>query len=489
MKGKNNILGALLVLVMAALGGCSRSLTDVSSGDLERAREVSSFQPLQPERWELSNGLTVLYLKDDELPIVTGKLFIRGGSLWAPEFPTGSVSAMGEQMRQGGAGKYSADQLDVELEKLAASVTSSMSTEFGSVGFAALSSDLDKVFPIFADVVLHPRFEEGRLLLWKGQSIESIRRRKEDPATVASVAFQQIVYGPTPYGKVAVERDVVAISQQGLRDLHQKFIRPDGAILVVTGRVDRQQVEQLVQKYFGSWRQRGSRLPAAPPVNYQPKPGVYFITLPFSQASVKLGQLGLPRLTPDYPQIDIFNEVFGASGFGSRLMARVRTDLGLSYGIYGGISPAVVKGTNYVFLQTKAESVYPAIEESVAVLTGLQTAPPGQDEVREKKSAIRNSFVFKFDSPSEIAGRQASLELLDYPSDYDETYLPKIEAVEPAEVSAVARSRWDPSQFVIVVVGNEKAYESLTEAMKSGSGPLGSFELHKRGFDSAILGQ
>jgi zinc protease len=259
--------------------------------------------------------------------------------------------------------------------------------------------------------------------------------------------------------------------------------------LVVTGRIDRKHVEEAVQRHFGSWRARGTALPPPPADSYTPKPGVYFVTLPFSQATVHMGQIGIPRLTPDYPQIDIFNEVFGSSGFGSRLMARVRTELGLSYGIYGAISPAVVKGTNYIFVQTKAESVAPAIEASLGVLEGLQDAPPTEQEVQEKKAAIRNSFVFNFDSPEEIAGRQARLELLKYPSDYDQTYLPKIEAVTPQEVSEVARKRWDPSQFVVVVVGSEKAYQSLAQQMKEEGSPLKVFDLKKLGFESALVGR
>lgn len=485
---KRTIFSLVVCAALAHVAGCA-SLGGASLSDPERAAEVASFKPVQPERWTLSNGLTVLYLQDDELPLVSGKLFIRGGSLWATDVPTGSVSAMGDQMRQGGAGQLSADALDMEIEELAAGITSTMSQEFGAVAFASLASDFDRVFSIFSDVVLRPRFEPERLALWKGQSLESIRRRKDDPSTVASVSFLQLIYGDTPYGRVAVERDVAAISRAGLQGLHQRLVRPDGAILVVTGRIDRKHVEEAVQRHFGSWRARGTALPPPPADNYTPKPGVYFVTLPFSQATVHMGQIGIPRLTPDYPQIDIFNEVFGSSGFGSRLMARVRTELGLSYGIYGAISPAVVKGTNYIFVQTKAESVAPAIEASLGVLEGLQDAPPTEQEVQEKKAAIRNSFVFNFDSPEEIAGRQARLELLKYPSDYDQTYLPKIEAVTPQEVSEVARKRWDPSQFVVVVVGSEKAYQSLAQQMKEEGSPLRAFDLKKLGFESALVGR
>jgi predicted Zn-dependent peptidase len=477
----------LITLVLVGSIGCSLGTGSTDREALSRADEVARFKPIQPEEWRLENGLRVVYLKDDELPLVKGRLFIRGGSLWGPASPVGAMGAMGDQMRQGGAGSRSADMLDQELEELAATVSSSFSTEFGGVSFSSLASDLDKVFPIFADVTLRPRFEGDRLALWKGQSLESIRRRKEDPSTVASIAFTQLLYGDSPYGRVSVDRDLRSISRELIVSLHQKFVKPDGGLLVVTGRIERPAVEKLVQEHFGDWKPRGELLPAAPAITLEPKPGIYFIELPFSQASVQMGHLGVPRLTPDYPAIDMFNEVFGTSGFGSRLMQRVRTELGLTYGVYGGISPAVVKGVNYVFLQTKADSVAPAIQESIGVLSKMQTAPPTDEEMEEKRTAIQNSFVLNFDSIDDIAVRNARLKLLDYPADYDQTYLAKVEGVTPASVQEVAQNRWDPSKFVIVVVGNETAYQRLERAMADKNNPLKHLALHKLRFETAIV--
>ena len=484
---RTRIVTALLSLALVTSSGCSLGGLSTDRAALSRAEEVAQFKPIQPEEWQLENGLRVVYLKDDELPLVKGRLFIRGGSLWGPDAPVGAVSAMGDQMRQGGAGSRSADTLDQELEELAATVSSSFSTEFGGVSFSSLASDLDKVFPIFADVALRPRFEGDRLALWKGQSLESIRRRKEDPSTVASIAFTQLLYGDSPYGRVSVERDVQSISRDLLVSLHQKFVKPDGGLLVVTGRVDRAVVERLVEQNFGAWKARGELLPPAPPVNHEPKPGVYFVELPFSQAAVQMGHLGVPRLTPDYPAIDMFNEVFGTSGFGSRLMQKVRTELGLTYGVYGGIAPAVVKGVNYVFLQTKADSVAPAIQESIGVLSQLQAAPPTEEEMEEKKTAIQNSFVLNFDSIDDIAVRNARLKLLEYPADYDQTYLTKVAGVTPNGVQEVAQNRWDSKKFVIVVVGNETAYQRLERAMADKNGLLSALTLRKLRFESAIV--
>jgi zinc protease len=201
---------------------------------------------------------------------------------------------------------------------------------------------------------------------------------------------------------------------------------------------------------------------------------------------VKAGHLGVPRLTPDYPAIDLFNEVFGSGGFGSRLMKRVRTELGLSYGIYGGIAPAVVQGTNYIFLQTKAESTGLALDEAIGVLEKLQRDAPAQEELSEKRLAIENSYVFNFASVGDIAGRLARQELLGYPSDYDATYLAKVAAVTPADISKVAVERWKPNKLVAVIVGNDAAYAALERERSKPNSRLGSVAIKKLEFREAL---
>jgi zinc protease len=475
--------------VVSVLTGCTAIQNTIAPPVMTHEAEVLNFKPPVPERWSLSNGLRVIYLKDDELPVVRGSLLLKGGALWAEQYPPGTTSAMGELMRSGGAGRYGSDALDRELEKLAASVSSSFSKEFGSISFSCLSSDIERVISIFASVVRKPHFESQKLALWKSQALEGIRRRVEDPTTVASVAFTELVYGDSAYGKITRSTDISRISRQNISQLYRYLVRPDEAILVVTGAVDKEEIARLIQQEFGSWVARGSKLPPPPPVKGSTEAGIYFIELPFKQASVEVGHQGVGRFTEDYPAIDVFNEAFGSGGFGSRLMQRVRTELGLSYGIYGAIAPGVVRGINYLFLQTKGDSVGPAIRESIEVLKSLQAEPLSPRELSEKKSAIEQSYVFNFSSSDAIAGRGAQQELLHYPERYDETYLPAIEAVTADDVLRVAKQRWQIEEFLVVVVGNAQARASLEKEVLKEDSPIFEKNIIELRFDESIVRQ
>lgn len=469
----------IVVIATVLCSACAPVLPRQQSADELR---VSSFRATTPQRWTLPNGLTVMFLQDDELPLVSGTLYLRGGALWEPQQSVGLAGALGELLREGGAGGRSADELDETLEKLSASVTSSISPEFGTVSFGCLAPDFETVFGIAADVLLRPRFESGRVELWRAQALESIRRRPDDPWNIASIGFTQLLYGSSRYGRITVSEDVRAVTAPMLRALHSDLIRPDGAILVVTGAAERSQVEALTRKYLQDWKPRGAELGKLPPVDFTPSPGVYFVPQPISQSSVYIGQLGVPRLTSDYASIDGFNQIFGSGLFSSRLVKKVRAELGLAYSIGGGIAPGPVKGRNYIAFQTKGASAGEAVNHALLELRRLQDEPVSESELTEMQRSISNSFIFKFESAEKAITRRASQELLGYPINYDDTYLAKIKALRPADIQGVARRRWDLSQLVVIVVGDETAYSAVEEMLKDPNAVLAGAKLSRLEF-------
>lgn len=474
------------LLLTASISGCARqSLSKLSN--LPNAQISSSgYQPIQPVVWNLSNGLTILFLEDNELPLIQGSLYVKGGSLWESPEKIGSTVAMGSQLREGGAGDLEPAELDVALDRLSSNITASFSGEIGQLSFACLDSDFQKVFDIFADVTLRPRFASERLNLWKGQQLEAIKRRVEDGDTVAQIAFNQLLYGDHPLGRIIVDGDIKKLTRSDLLASYQKLVRPNNSILAISGRISESKLREEVERRFALWQPSTEDLADLPAVVTNNKPAIYFIELPFSQSTILMGHLGVPRLTPDYAAIDLFNNIFGASGFGTRLMGRIRTELGLAYGVYGVISPGIVQGKNLIMLQTKSESAAQAIIESISELKKIQTQEVEYSELNESQISILNSFIFKFDSIEKSLQRQAMLRILNYPLDYDTTYSNIIAGLSAADVKQVARQRWDISKFVVVVVGDKTSYTAIQSARNQPNSVLSDLDLIKVRFDQKL---
>jgi len=443
------------------------------------------FSPPQAKSFSLSNGLKVYLLEDHELPLVSGALYIPGGSLWEKATEKGSTSAMGYMLRHGGAGARDPKTLDRDLEKLAATVSSSFGSEYGVISFSCLSADLEAVSNIFADVILKPRFDTARLDLLKLKSLEEIKRRRDDPVSVASLSFRQLLFGSSPYGLPVVSEEIRRINRKILIERYKTLVNPNRAIMAVTGNVDEEQLKTLLEEKLEPWASTDDKALSPPEAPKEGRQGIFFIELPFQQATVFMGELGQPRFTRDWFDILVFNEVFGEGGrFGSRLFQNVRSEKGLAYTIQGSVNPSIGRGVNSIIFQTKSESSAEAMIAAINVLKKMQSENVTSQELNEAKHSLINSFVFKFDTSNDIVQRKAGQELLGFPIDYDRTFLSRIKDVNTEALSQVARERWHPDLFTIVVVGDKRAYESISSLLK---GPLNGYNMKRISFGEALL--
>lgn len=478
---------SMFLVIAAAIACTGCAFSGVSSKTPSEQRLITeAFVPPKHDEWTMPNGLTVMYLHDAELPLVEGTLMLKGGSWWEHDEELGTVTAMGQLMRRGGAGNLSGDDLDRTLEMLAAGIGSSFGGENGEVSFHCFKEDAAIVMRHFADVIMRPRFELKHIDLWKAQEIDGIKRRVDDGEEVATISFLDVLYGESPYGRVKTSADVRKVSRNGLLRAHRRFVRPDEAILVITGDIPRAQVESLVRENLGSWQKRGAKLPPPPPINTEPDAAIIFVELPFSQANVLMGHLGVPRLTPDFTGIAGFNHILSDAGFGSKLVKRIRTELGYAYDTHGSISAGLVKGVTYVQVQTKAESTGEAIVEALSLVGSMKDDLVSDKELADMKASKENSFVFNIDMPEKIVARTARQRLLKFPSDYDSRLLNGLRSLSKDDILQVARARWNLGKLLVVVVGSKSAYNSLTKTLDSQPGYLKDLPLIRASFGEKL---
>ena len=439
-----------------------------------------------PERWTLANGLTVMFLKDDELPIISGTLLLHGGRLWESSAEIGASTVMGGLLRSGGAGGYSPQALDRTLEALSASIGSSFSVENGSISFFALKQDIAKVFELFGHVVRRPRFDRERFELSKLAIIDSIKKRREEPDLVTHIAATQLVYENLPYGQVMTSDGIARLQISNIKAVYKRFVQPRDAILTISGSIDRAEVERLVEREFGDWRSEASALKPLAEITTAPRARVVFISLPLTQASVQLVQLGVPRHAPDAVAIDLSNHIL-SSGFGSRLVQKIRTELGLAYVVGGGVASGAGRGMTSISLQTKTESTGQALAAVFNLIDQMRLIQPTALEIDQNVRSVAASFIFLFESPAEIVSRRASQEFFGYPDDYDKTYLAKLRALTPQAVRAVAEQHMRAEDFLVIVAGDETAYASLEAALPQLPSSLRIKGIERLKFNEVIL--
>jgi zinc protease len=171
-----------------------------------------------------------------------------------------------------------------------------------------------------------------------------------------------------------------------------------------------------------------------------------------------MGLLGGTLRDPDYPALEVAVNILG-SGFTSRLMSRIRTQMGLAYSIGAGWAAAYDHpGTFRIVGSTKSASTTDALLAARAEVEKMRAGEVTEQELRTAKDAVLNSFVFFFDSPAKTLNRVMNYEYFGYPKDFLLEYQKKVAAVTRADVLRVFQRHIDPANLSIVAVGNPKDF-------------------------------
>ena len=279
-----------------------------------------------PAQFTLSNGMRVFLLEDHELPLIQGLALIHTGNLFDPPDKRGLSQVMADVMRSGGTSSKTGDQIDEQLEDLAASVESSMDESFASMSFSALAESAGTVMQTFKDVMTAPEFRQDKLDLELSQLRSAIARRNDDAGAIPDRELLSIVYGrDTSYGWEIEYEHLARIHREDLIEFYHRYYFPKNIVLAMYGDFSTPEMKDRLEKLFGDWKVEQPPVPAFPPVTAKPAPGIYLAEKPdVTQTFFALGDLGGTLRDKDYPALQVAADILGR-GFSSRLVEQIRT--------------------------------------------------------------------------------------------------------------------------------------------------------------------
>jgi zinc protease len=414
----------------------------------------------EPTTFTLANGMRVFLLEDHELPLVHGLALIRTGNLFDPPDKKGLSEFTAEVLRSGGTKSKTGDQIDEELENIAASVEAGMDETSGSMSFSALKENADTVLGVFKDVMTAPEFREDKLELAITQTRSAIARRNDDAGAIPDREMQRLIYGPTtPYGWQVEYEDLNHIHRDDLVKFYHRYYFPKNIMLAVYGDFKIPEMKDKLEKLFADWAVQQPDVPKFPDVTAKPAPGVYFAEkTDVTQTFFAMGELGGTLRDKDYAALQVAANILG-QGFTSRLLSQIRTKLGYAYDISASWSANWDHpGTFRIEGSTKSQSTTETLLAARVELDKMRTTEVTPRELDEAKQGVLNSFVFFFDSPAKTLNRVMRYEYYGYPKDFLFQYQKAIAAVTRADVLRVAKEKFLPENLSIVAVGNPKEF-------------------------------
>ncbi len=194
---------------------------------------------------------------------------VRTGNLFDPADKVGLATITGALIRSGGTAAKTGDQIDEELENIAASVESQIGESYGSVSFSTLKERTDEVLGVFHDVLTGPAFREDKTRSHQNADCAAASRAATTTRTASpSANSPALIYGPkTPYGWQMEYATLDNIKRDDVVAFYKRYYFPANIILAVQGDFSAPEMKAKLEKLFAAWNDQQPPVPPFPKVD------------------------------------------------------------------------------------------------------------------------------------------------------------------------------------------------------------------------------
>lgn len=420
------------------------------------------FQLPTPVTLSLPNGIKATFVDFGVVPKVSVAIAVRTGNLnEGSQIWLSDVTA--ELLKEGTSGR-TAEQIAEAATLMGGEVSVGVGADETSLALDVLSEYGADAVALLAEILTQPKLPESELPRIRQNYLRNLSVQTTQPQAIASAAFAELLYPDHPYGKTFPTPE--QLGSYTIGDVKKYYDENFGARrthIYVAGKFDRAAVEKSIRDHLGQWRAGPDVLRLPPPDSG--KRAVKLLDRPGApQSTVRIGERVIDPTQPDFMALSVANSLLGGV-LTSRITMNLREAKGWAY------SPASVLATNYRTASwienadVKAASTGPAIAEVFKEIDALRTEPPTQPELTSIKNYRNGIFVMSNATRAGLIGQLAFVNLQGLPADWLTTFVERLYAVTPEQITQATRTHLDPARMSVVVVGDLATVRPQIEAV------------------------
>lgn len=425
-----------------------------------------------PEIWkdELSNGVRVYGIEQNELPLINFSITLKGGLMLDDLNKVGVAKLVSDVMMEGTKNKTPIE-LEEAIDELGASIIMYTTKESIVIDVNCLASRFYEVYNLAEEILFEPRWDEKEFERIKRETIEKISRSKADPSAVASGVFDKLIYGNKNIFSnniAGTEESVTSISINDLKAFYDSYFVPNLSSITIVGDISEDKAVSTFQSLELKWKKKEVEIKdyALPP--NQQITSLYFVDFPDAKQSVlRIGNLSLAYTDQDYYPATVMNYKLGGS-FSGNVNLILREEKGYTYGartsFTGSLNPGYFVAASSVGSNTTLESVQIFINEMNKYREGI---PPSDLEFT--KNALIRSNARAFETLGALRGVLNNIAIYNLPFDYVKQREDFIRNFTQDQLKELAQKYIEPNVMTYLIVGDAKTQLELLKQLGLGN--------------------
>ncbi len=417
------------------------------------------------EKIILSNGLTVALDQKPQAHSAAVSIFVAAGNRFEnPEFC--GASHFIEHMVFKGTTTRSSEDIARESDMMGGQLNAYTTKEYTCFYSRALTEHVPKTMHLLCDMICNPLFDTHDIETEKGVVLEEIGMYEDSPEDHCSDMLTALCYKGKPlgYNILGTRESVKSLTAEGLRQYMAKTYVPERIVVSVCGNFDRENVLEILNGYFGSWRNTQN------PIAFESmtiNPGITLCNRQSEQTQVAFCFNGLPHGHELRYASAFFSSIIGGAA-SSRINRRIREELGLAYSAYSFTSNYLgtgLFGISAGLAPKNQERFFCEVQKILKNCTEIS-----KEEVEMTREQFKAGLVLSNESMSSIASSTGRQLLLDNKYTDLDAILQKVNEVTLDEVLEVAKITTNPESIALSAVGEteiQEFYKQMLELFKN----------------------
>jgi zinc protease len=413
------------------------------------------------------NGIEVVWVKDDTVPLYTISIYFGDGALSDSPSKLGETEAM-FSLLNGGTRVYNQKEIADNIEFFGTSMGAEVTHEYSTYSVVGLVKDLEPTMKMVCHMFSEATFPAQEVKNYKKRLLSSLKNLVSDHASLSSHIFRQLSLSGTKYS-TPVTGKMSTIKKFRSSNLSKKLSYFNSKVfkrIYITGPKSVLNVKKVINKDC-NWKSTASysRTKKAgfkqnDTVN---KKFIYLVPVPeANQAQVRLGRfVSVAEVEKTDWSLANFSNGYLGGGFTSVLMRQLRGENGFAYsaGSYAGRQKDY--GRVGVATSTKNESVNDLLNKIKEILNTTDAKKISDEEFNRVKAYLNGNYVFSFETSAAFLGRLQYYDHIGKPYKNIFDFPDKLKSYSKEDLVSSIKKLFNFNDYVIMVVGNKRLKAKL----------------------------
>ena len=404
------------------------------------------------QKYELSNGATLLYTPNSINDIIAISIHAKGGQL-LDKIP-GTAKLTAATMLKG-TKNYSSVELSQVMEDNGIKFDPTATADAFSINVLTTKDEYDKTLELLNEVVNNATFDEIEIQKVKSDKLNAIKSDKDIAIKQAIEQYRDMIYQNTPYSisSKVLEKNLPNINRSDVVEYYNNIFTPQNLIISINGNIDKDKTIKELNNIFNKTA-NGEKF------NYQAfndkitkisSKKENTLKMETETAWILLGwQVNGVLNQKDFATLQVIDSLLG-SGMSSRLFKDLREDQGLAYQLGSGYSPNVLRGSFMLYIGTNPATLEKSKEGLFNEIKRLKTEYVSDKELKDAKEKLLGNYIIGLETNLDKAENIGWYEASTRGYEFKDKYIDLINSVTDADIIEVANKYFNENYILSII--------------------------------------